>query len=392
LPPQIQVWSVEDAKALLRAILVSGTDGLDPDDYRPDALRAQISAGPGEALNELASTSFRWLAEDMRDGRTPMQQRVQWFVVDPDADLMPTERLMADALAGQDVGGVLARLAPSHIHYARLKDELAVTPVSAAERRALIRVNMDRWRWLPRDLGKQFLIVNVPEFQLRLMVNGKVIRSYKTIVGKPGRTATPQLAEKVEGVLFNPTWTVPQSIVVGEGLGRRLLANPARARAEGYKVARGADGTISVVQQPGPGNALGLMKLHMPNDHAIFLHDTPNRELFNLDNRALSHGCIRVERASELAITLTILRAGMAPEDGVALTRSGVYTLVPLTREMPVYITYFTMGSGIDEAMASFADLYGRDAPVLAGLAAPRQNVRQRVTSEAVEAVEDPGV
>ncbi len=392
LPPQVQVWTVDDARSLLRSIELSVTDGLDPADYRPDALAAQIAAGPGDALNEQASTSFRWLAEDMRDGRTPMQQRVQWFVFDPDADLMPAERLMADALARHDVAGVIAGLAPTYFHYVRLRDELAVTPVSDAERRSIIRVNMDRWRWLPRDLGKQFLIVNVPEFQLRLMVNGKVIRSYKTIVGKPGRTATPQLSEKVEGVIFNPTWTVPQSIVVGEGLGRRLLASPAKARAEGYKVARAPDGTISVVQQPGPGNALGLMKLHMPNPHAIFLHDTPNRELFNLDNRALSHGCIRVERASELAITLGILRAGMKPEDGVALTKSGIYTLVPLTRAMPVYITYFTMAPGIDDVMASFPDLYGRDAPVLASLAAPRVSVRQRVTDEAVEAVEDPGV
>src|SRR5690606_21893514 len=120
--------------------------------------------------------------------------------------------------------------------YARLKQELAATPKAETRKRALIRANMDRWRWLSRDLGSQYLITNVPEMQLRLTVNDKIIRTYRTIVGKPGKTATPQLAETVEGVIFNPTWTVPQSIVKGEGLGARLLANPGSARAQGYKV------------------------------------------------------------------------------------------------------------------------------------------------------------
>src|SRR5688572_16733947 len=189
---------------------------------------------------------------------------------------------------------------------------------------------MDRWRWLQRDLGGQYLLTNVPEFQLRLTVNNKIIRSYRTIVGKPGRTATPQLAEIVEGVVFNPTWTVPQSIVKGEGLGARLLANPASARAQGYKVTKGADGYVSVVQQPGKTNSLGLMKLDMPNEHAIFLHDTPARHLFDAENRALSHGCIRTERAQELAITMALLGKGAEKDEAVAISLSGEYTKVPL--------------------------------------------------------------
>src|SRR5690606_41459274 len=103
--------------------------------------------------------------------------------------------------------------------------------------------------------------------------------------GQPGRTATPQLVETVEGVIFNPTWTVPESIVKGEGLGARVLNNPAWARANGYTANRGANGYVSVVQKSGPGNSLGQMKLDMPNPHAIFLHDTPARNLFANANR-----------------------------------------------------------------------------------------------------------
>ncbi len=392
LLPEIQHWPLADAQALVQLIRGIGAEGLDPADYQPAALQQAIASGAAEEIDRLASLSFAWLVEDMRDGRTPMEARKQWFVIDPDADRVPTGSLMARALADHDIAGALASVAPSHPDYASLKRELAATSASDKQRRALIRANMDRWRWLPRDLGKQYLMTNVPEFQLRLTVNNKIIRTYRTIVGKPGKTATPQLAEMVEGVIFNPTWTVPQSIVVGEGLGAKLLANPASAEARQYTVTKGANGYVSVVQKPGPFNALGLVKLDMPNEHAIFLHDTPGRHLFAQDSRALSHGCIRTERASELAITLAILRAGMTPEEAVALNTSGVYTKVPFTTHMPVYITYFTMARDIEGAMATFNDLYDRDAPVLASFKQPRVAVRQRVSDEEVVPLADPGV
>jgi len=248
---------------------------------------------------------------------------------------------------------------------------------------------MDRWRWLARDLGSQYLMTNVPEFQLRLTVNDKIMRTYRTVVGKPGRTATPQLAEVVEGVIFNPTWTVPQSIVKGEGLGAKVLGNPAWAQRAGYTATRGENGWVTVVQQPGPDNSLGLMKLDMPNRHAIFLHDTPARHLFDTANRALSHGCIRTERATELAITLAILQGGLTAQEGVDLIKGGEYTKVGFQKQMPVYITYFTMAQDIDGKLSTFADIYGRDAPVLASLEAPREANRSRVTGEQVIVIED---
>lgn len=368
----VLAWQVADAQALAKAIDGIGAHGLIPADYQLTDLRAAILAGPGAALDAQASRSFAWLIEDMRDGRTRYDSRHQWFVVDPDVDARPTATVMAEALASKDIAGAIASLAPTHPDYAKLKDALAKTPAADKATRALIQVNLDRWRWLPRDLGKFYLLTNVPEFQLRLTVDNEIIRSYRTIVGKPGRTATPQLAEVVEGVVFNPTWTVPQSIVKGENLGAQLLANPARAKRENYKVTKNKDGSVTVVQQPGPNNALGLMKLDMPNEHAIFLHDTPNRNLFKLAQRALSHGCVRTERATELAITMAILGAGVTPDDAVAIVTSGKYTRVAMTRTFPVYLTYFTMASDITGKMGTFNDLYGRDAPVLASFAAPR--------------------
>jgi len=268
---------------------------------------------------------------------------------------------------------------------------LAVTPVTDKAKRALIRINMDRWRWLPRELGQYYLLTNVPEFQLRLTVKNEIIRSYRTIVGKVGKTATPQLASMVKGVVFNPTWTVPQSIVVGEGLGARLYGNPASAARQGYKVTKAKNGVITVVQQPGPTNSLGFMKLDMPNDHAIFIHAPPARGVFNQPYRALSYGCVRTERATELGMTMAILGAGKTTDELVEIAGSGKYTLVPMTKTFPVYIMYFTMATDINGKMGTFKDLYARDAKVLASFAAPRKpwdGIRK--TSEKVIKLDNP--
>src|SRR5688500_9299062 len=386
--PSVMQWPVAHARKLLTVIESIGAEGLDPADYKPVELRAAIAAGAGPELDAAASQAFTWLVEDLRDGRTPMEARKQWFVVDPDPDLLPTGRLMTEALATGDVAAALISVLPTHPDYAALRDELAATPASNRQRRLLIRANMDRWRWLQRDLGGQYLLTNEPEFQLRLTVNNNIIRTYRTIVGSP-RTPTPQLAETVEGVIFNPNWTVPQSIVKGEGLGARVLGNPGWARANGYTATRGANGYVSVVQGSGPGNSLGQMKLDMPNPHAIFLHDTPARGLFARETRALSHGCVRVERALELAMTIAILGQGASRDEAVTISTSGEYTRVPVVKSMPVYITYFTMARDIDGTLRTFNDIYGRDAPVIASFNAPRVGNRARVTSEEVVPIVD---
>ncbi len=384
-------WTLADAQALLGVIGSIGEEGLIAADYQPDALRAAIAAGPGAALDAQASKSFAWLIEDMRDGRTRMDDRLQWFVVDPDVDLHPTAQVMSQALVSHDIAGAIAGLAPTHPDYKALKAALAATPKTDKAARNLIRINLDRWRWLPREMGKYYLLTNLPEFQLRLTVDNSIIRSYRTVVGKPGKTQTPNLAEQVEAVVFNPTWTVPQSIVQGEGLGARLIGNPASALKQGYKVSRAKDGTITVVQQPGDSNSLGRMKIDMPNPHAIYLHDTPAKALFNAPVRAYSHGCVRTERAVELGMTMAILGAGITPQQAAEYNLSGKYTRVVMTKTFPVYLTYFTMATDIGGKLGKFADIYGRDVPVLASFAAPRQPWNtKRKSSEAVVKLDNP--
>ena len=130
--PVVQQWSAGDARKLLTAIQAIGSEGLDPLDYHPAALEQAIAFGPGAELDQVASESFAWLVEDLRDGRTPMQARKQWFVIDPDPDLMPTGQVMTKALASHDIAGTLAGLDPTHPDYAALRAELAATPASDA--------------------------------------------------------------------------------------------------------------------------------------------------------------------------------------------------------------------------------------------------------------------
>lgn len=384
-------WTLADAEALLTLIQGIGSEGLFAGDYQPDALRAAILGGEGQALDEQASRSFAWLAEDMRDGRTRMPDRLGWFVVDSDVETAPVHLLMAQALDSHDVAGTIMGLDPTDPDFAALRAKLAETPLTDKATRALIRINMDRWRWLPRDLGALHLLTNIPEFQLRVVKNDEVVLTYRTVVGKPGRTATPQLAETVSAVIFNPTWTVPQSIVVGEGLGADLLAHPAKAEREGYKVYKQADGTVIVVQQPGDNNALGRMKIDMPNPQAIYLHDTPSKQYFNREVRAYSHGCIRTDRAVELGMALAMKGAGWTNQQAIDAYHSLKYTKVPLTTPVPVYLTYFTMATDITGKMTRFNDLYGRDAPVLKAFANPRQPwTGQRETTEQVIKLDNP--
>jgi murein L,D-transpeptidase YcbB/YkuD len=134
-----------------------------------------------------------------------------------------------------------------------------------------------------------------------------------------------------------------------------------------------------------------VMKIDMPNPHAIYLHDTPSKQYFNSSVRAFSHGCVRTERALELGMTLAIFGAGLDTDAVVANATSGKYTRVPMTRTLPIYITYFTMGTSISGSLASFPDIYGRDAPVLASFAEPRQiKTTQRKSNEAIIKLDNP--
>jgi murein L,D-transpeptidase YcbB/YkuD len=242
---------------------------------------------------------------------------------------------------------------------------------SVQDRIADLRLNLDRWRWLPRDLGERYIVVNVAGFELEMIEAGKPAEIMNVVVGKEGWN-TPIFSDTMESLIVNPSWNVPPSIAQGEVL-------PAMQRDPGYLVANHFDvlrdervvepssvdfsraGTYRFRQRPGPDNALGRLKFMLPNSDNIYLHDTPAGRLFSLTDRAFSHGCIRVERPKDLARALLQRVTNTSPEDLDAIVASGAETTIRFREGVPVYILYFTAWVDEDDTVHFLHDVYGRD-------------------------------
>lgn len=216
--------------------------------------------------------------------------------------------------------------------------------------------NMERWRWLPGDLGSEHLIVNVPEYMVRKVENGEVVHAARVVVGKAERP-TPIFSDLMDHLVLNPSWTIPPTILRKDVL-PKLAADPGYAERRGYQVIRRGN-NITVRQPPGPGNALGNIKFMFPNDHAVYLHDTPSRNLFASARRAYSSGCVRVERPLKLAeMVLAGTDGGWSERRLQSLVGSGERT-IRLTRKLPIHIVYMTQAVDADGTLRNFEDIYG---------------------------------
>lgn len=362
LPLEAQAiqWSKSDAEALLSLVEGIREEGLDPADYDPAQLRSALASGNGASLDSTATAIFLHLASDLGEGHVRQRDRIGWHLRGPSIGGETKQALLVGALANHQVKQTLLALLPRHREYARLKAALATTPPRDKAAVQRLRANLERWRWMPRDLGRRFILVNVPAFELTLVEDGREVARHKIIVGKPA-TPTPQFRALVQAVQLNPSWYVPPSIVA-ESIGKLVRTRPQVARARGYIVSK-----TGIRQRPGPDNALGAIKLVMPNPFTVYLHDTPTKQLFDEEIRAFSHGCIRTQHALDLARTLLAdPRWDKAAIDRIVASRST--TDIPLNQPLPIYIGYFTAASDADGEMSSFPDIYGRDGPVVAAL------------------------
>jgi murein L,D-transpeptidase YcbB/YkuD len=224
--------------------------------------------------------------------------------------------------------------------------------------------NMERWRWLPADLGTRYVNVNVPEFRLRIVDHGDLIYQTRVIVGR-SETPTPIFSDEMEHVIVNPSWTIPPSILKKEIL-PGLANDPSYAERRGYRVFR--RGNRLVVQQPpGERNALGFVKFIFPNQHAVYLHDTPNRNLFSAERRAFSHGCVRVDQPFRLA-ELLLGPEGTWSEPKLRSLIGKGERYIRLRQQLPVHLTYFTLWVDEHGQLKSFDDIYGFNKKVRAAL------------------------
>jgi murein L,D-transpeptidase YcbB/YkuD len=226
---------------------------------------------------------------------------------------------------------------------------------SVEERIAEVRLNMDRWRWLPRDLGRLYVLVNIAGFELEVVENDRAIESMNVVVGKPGWN-TPVFADTMEHIVVNPYWNPPESIMEEE-------IRPAIARDPGYlernNFERTSDGRVR--QRPGRNNALGRYKFLFPNKDNIYLHDTPADHLFSRVRRDFSHGCIRLERPGDLARLIAARATNHSAASIDAMVATGQEKWVALKRPIPVYLVYFTAWVKEHGTLRFHHDVYGHD-------------------------------
>lgn len=262
----------------------------------------------------------------------------------------------------------------------RTRAALGVTPRQRIHQLAL---SLERWRWLPRDLGARYALVNSADAMLTLWEEGREVLVSRVVVGDREHP-TPVVGARVDALVFNPSWTIPTSIAVEEML-PRLRANPRYLADNGIVILDrpGADPSglgvdwagiapeafpFRLRQRPGPENPLGRIRFETPNRFDVFLHDSPARALFTRPLRVGSHGCVRVERALALA---TRLLAGEAGWDAPAVERAvatGRTRRVALRQPFPVYLLYFTAFVDPDGAVHFRPDVYGRDERLEAAL------------------------
>jgi murein L,D-transpeptidase YcbB/YkuD len=248
-------------------------------------------------------------------------------------------------------------------------------------------VNMERWRWLPHDLGPYYVTVNIPEFTLRVVEDGKTIHSARVVTGKPDKQ-TPVISDEMEEIVFNPYWNVPNSIKMqeiapyfGQGGGffggwdtSILQRHGLRIKYGGRDVdpdsidwSRNDIRNFDLVQPPGPTNVLGTVKFVFPNKHDVYMHDTTQKNLFAQTVRAESHGCMRVQNPQQLALLILHHDQGWS-QTQIDRALQNDDNHIQLKTHIPVYITYFTVKVNDDGSLSTFNDLYGHDARMIAAL------------------------
>jgi L,D-transpeptidase YcbB len=229
----------------------------------------------------------------------------------------------------------------------------------------IILANMERWRWMPRELGKTHVMVNLPDFTLRLMHDGSMLWTTKIVIGKPAMP-TPLLTETMKYITVNPTWNVPQSIVQNEYL-PALQQDPTVMERMGLHVVYERDGSVHIYQPPGDGNALGRLRFNFPNRFDVYQHDTPEKYLFAEARRAYSHGCMRVQDPVKYAqLLLSIERPNEGyTEDKIRRLFGHEEQDIQFPAPIPVHLSYQTATVEDDGQLIVRQDVYGLDTRVL---------------------------
>jgi murein L,D-transpeptidase YcbB/YkuD len=342
---------------LIAAVRAADQDGLEPGAYHADGIdaarRTALDVDKAIDLDLRATYTYLRYATDLSLGTIDPED------LNPEWHAAPRTVYQRDALqaglAANNIGQSLARLAPQSPQYLGLKHQLALAR-QKADRATIeqIAMNMERWRWLPDDLGARYLLVNIPAFRLDAIENGKSVLDMKVVTGKKD-SPTPVLADRMTTVVFSPYWNIPQDIVRKEIL-------PAIAKNPDYleKHNMEADDQGNYRQLPGKGNSLGQVKFLFPNHYNVYLHDTPAQSLFERVERDFSHGCVRLDEPMKLAQYVLRDQPEWTDDKIAAAMQAGTERSVALKQPLPIYLVYFTAWED-NGVLQTVPDVYGID-------------------------------
>ncbi|HTM04658.1 MAG TPA: L,D-transpeptidase family protein [Vicinamibacterales bacterium] len=374
-------------KDLVQQLKYSERHGLDPAKYHVaefEQLREQSQTKTGgtrfpvERVPEMdARMTFAYLtyAADLLGWDTnPKAIYTNWIAPAKQVDLASR---LNDGVAKGSVRESLESLAPTHQQYKGLQAALAAETQHPTGHADQIRMNMERWRWAPHDLGERYVLINVPAYQMQVMEGNTPVLAMRVIVGKPD-WPTPLFSDKMTYIVFSPYWNIPANILKEEAL-PHLAKDPDWLRRNNMEVV-GTSGqvvdasaidwsdddvvhTVRLRQAPGPENALGRVKFIFPNNFSVYLHDTNTTKLFDKDRRALSHGCIRVQDPVDLAHYVMRDRPEWTAERISTAMNAHEEQTVKLKEPIPVHIGYWTAWVEPDGKTVTYTDdPYGIDA------------------------------
>jgi len=354
-------WSPQ-AQLLLKRLAGARYDGLNAEDY-DDKVFGLITASASADIK--AAGEIALMRALLRYARHAMGGRVDVTKLQPNVFAKrpePELGALLDTLAmSANPVAVIEAQNPPHAAFLALRRELGRLLDEASTRNqgliADLIINMERWRWLPRQLGSSFVMVSVPEYLVRVIDTGRLAYQGRVIVGQQ-TTPTPLFSGEMQYIVVNPSWTVPPGILKNEIL-PLYRRDPAAVARRGLQVVRSGSGGVSFRQAPGERNALGRIKFMFPNYHAIYLHDTPGRHLFTRNERALSHGCVRVDQPLKFADAV-FAREGNLDSKRIERLYGKGESYVKLKRRIPVHLTYFTL-SIAEGQLSRQADIYGLD-------------------------------
>ena len=380
--------TTEQWKDLVQQFKYSERHGLDPASYGAQEFEQLRAASQSKTSGtkfdaalvpemdaKMTYAYLRYAADLLGWTHSSKQVHTNWLTTRKDEDLATR---LADAVAKNRVRDSLEELAPTHPQYKGLQAALVrelQTPTGDGHLEK-IRINLERWRWAPRDLGDRYVLINVPAYQMQVMEGEQPTLAMRVVVGDPEHQ-TPLFSDLMTYVVFSPYWNIPPDILRNETL-PRVARDPDYLQRNNMEVVATSGDVVDPAaidwsddastrglrfrQAPGPENALGLVKFIFPNNFNVYLHDTPSDKLFFKDTRALSHGCIRVEQPVVLARYVMSERPEWTEDRIRNAMHANREQAVTLKKPIPVHIGYWTAWMEADGKTLTFTDdPYGID-------------------------------